>query len=144
MLSAKVLMILNTKCPQPSTKTNLQVSTSELAEVFAINVIAPTMLNARLKGLMECTTAPDGYEERVRARGGGAGMPSGKGTRDPHSHEPWLKFVVNVSAMEGRFYRYYARDPHSLPHSLSLSRRHGCSIVCISVLPSRGPPHPLH
>jgi hypothetical protein len=30
-----------------------EVSTPELAEVFAINAIAPAIINARLKGLME-------------------------------------------------------------------------------------------
>ena len=33
-----------------------QVSTAELAEVMSINLMAPTILNARLKGLMERTS----------------------------------------------------------------------------------------
>jgi hypothetical protein len=48
-----------------------EVSTPELAEVFAINAIAPAIINAKLKPLME---------------------------RDKEA----LKFIVNVSAMEGR------------------------------------------
>ena len=37
-----------------------QVSTAELAEVMSINLMAPTILNARLKGLMERTGTPAG------------------------------------------------------------------------------------
>ena len=48
-----------------------QVSTPELAEVFAINTLAPFILNSKLKPLM-ASTNPEG-----------------------------LKFIVNVSAMEG-------------------------------------------
>eukprot|EP00128_Syssomonas_multiformis_P016444 Colp12_sorted_trinity150504_noHs@22212 len=60
-----------------------EVSTPELAEVFAINAMAPFILNARLKGLME---------------------------RDVQAP----KFIVNVSAMEGKFYRYKSEThPHT-------------------------------
>ena len=60
-----------------------EVSTPELAEVFAINTMAPTILNARLKGMMQ---------------------------RNPDD----LKFIVNVSAMEGKFYRFKSeRHPHT-------------------------------
>ena len=60
-----------------------EVSTPELAEVFAINTMAPTILNARLKGMMK---------------------------RNPDD----LKFIVNVSAMEGKFYRFKSeRHPHT-------------------------------
>jgi NAD(P)-dependent dehydrogenase (short-subunit alcohol dehydrogenase family) len=61
------------------------VSTVEIAEVLAINTIAPTVINARLKGLM--------------ARSGAVAD---------------FKFIVNVSAMEGKFYRY-KKDTH--PHT---------------------------
>lgn len=60
-----------------------EVSTPELAEVFAINSIAPTIINARLKNLMQ---------------------------KDMTA----LKFIVNVSAMEGKFYRFKS-DAH--PHT---------------------------
>lgn len=60
-----------------------EVSTPELAEVFAINAMAPTILNARLKPLME-------------------------------KYKTDLKFIVNVSAMEGKFYRFKS-DSH--PHT---------------------------
>jgi NAD(P)-dependent dehydrogenase (short-subunit alcohol dehydrogenase family) len=60
-----------------------EVSTPELAEVFAINTMAPTILNSRLKGMMQ---------------------------RFPDA----LKFIVNVSAMEGKFYRFKSeRHPHT-------------------------------
>lgn len=60
-----------------------EVSTPELAEVFVINAMAPAIIDARLKPLME------------------------KNMKD-------LKFIVNVSAMEGKFYRYKS-DSH--PHT---------------------------
>jgi NAD(P)-dependent dehydrogenase (short-subunit alcohol dehydrogenase family) len=60
-----------------------EISTPELAEVFAINAMAPAILNARLKPLME------------------------KFPKD-------FKFIVNVSAMEGKFYRFKS-DSH--PHT---------------------------
>lgn len=60
-----------------------EVSTPELAEVFAINAMAPTILNSRLKELM------------IKDADG-------------------LKFIVNVSAMEGKFYRYKSdKHPHT-------------------------------
>lgn len=61
-----------------------EVSTVELLEVQLVNAIAPFILNARLKPLMQ----------RVP-------------TRDKH--------IVNVSAMEGVFYRAYKTDKH--PHT---------------------------
>ncbi len=68
-----------------------EVSTVELAEVFAINAIAPTILNARLKPLM-IKTKP---------------LLSVTGKKN------W-KFIVNVSAMEGKFYRYKSSNhPHT-------------------------------
>jgi NAD(P)-dependent dehydrogenase (short-subunit alcohol dehydrogenase family) len=60
-----------------------EVSTPELAEVFAINAMAPAIINARLKTLME---------------------------RDATS----MKWIVNVSAMEGKFYRFKSENhPHT-------------------------------
>ena len=60
-----------------------EVSTPEVAEVLAINALAPFILNSRLRGLLE--TTPD--------------QPA---------------FVVNVSAMEGKFYRYKTPNhPHT-------------------------------
>lgn len=61
-----------------------QVSTAEAAEVLLINTLAPFVLNGQLRSLMECNTK-----------------------------NQW-KFIVNVSAMEGKFYRYKtANHPHT-------------------------------
>ncbi|OQR96144.1 hypothetical protein ACHHYP_16904 [Achlya hypogyna] len=60
-----------------------QVSTPEVAEVFAINTLAPFIMNSRLRALMERTPAQD-------------------------------KYIINVSAMEGKFYRYKTPNhPHT-------------------------------
>ncbi|MCB9590722.1 MAG: SDR family oxidoreductase [Polyangiaceae bacterium] len=61
-----------------------QVSTVELLEVQLVNAIAPFVLNARLKPLMERVPSED-------------------------------KHIVNVSAVEGQFYRRFKTDKH--PHT---------------------------
>jgi NAD(P)-dependent dehydrogenase (short-subunit alcohol dehydrogenase family) len=61
-----------------------EVSAVELLEVQLVNLVAPFILNARLKPLMVHTQARD-------------------------------KHVVNVSAMEGQFYRSFKTDKH--PHT---------------------------
>jgi len=61
-----------------------EVSTVELLEVQLVNAIAPFILNARLKPLMQRVSSRD-------------------------------KHIVNVSAMEGVFYRAYKTDKH--PHT---------------------------
>jgi NAD(P)-dependent dehydrogenase (short-subunit alcohol dehydrogenase family) len=61
-----------------------EVSAVELLEVQLVNLVAPFILNARLKTLMVATPARD-------------------------------KHVVNVSAMEGQFYRTFKTDKH--PHT---------------------------
>lgn len=61
-----------------------EIQTAELAEVFLINAMAPFILNSRLQPLLE--RAPEGS----------------------------AKFIVNVSAMEGKFYRTKAPyHPHT-------------------------------
>ncbi len=60
------------------------ISTIELLEVNLVNVVAPFILNARLKPLMMTVSSHD-------------------------------KHIVNVSAMEGQFYRTYKSDKH--PHT---------------------------
>ncbi|CAJ1953857.1 unnamed protein product [Cylindrotheca closterium] len=61
-----------------------EVSTPEVMECMFINAIAPFVLNSRLKPLMKV----------------------------PHSRED--RFIINVSAMEGKFYRYkMANHPHT-------------------------------
>ncbi|ETW02674.1 hypothetical protein, variant 7 [Aphanomyces invadans] len=60
-----------------------QVSTPEVAEVFAINTLAPFIMNSRLRPLLEKTEAK-------------------------------AKYIINVSAMEGKFYRYKTPNhPHT-------------------------------
>lgn len=60
-------------------------------QVFAINAMAPAIINARLKPLME---------------------------RDRHA----MKFIVNVSAMEGKFYRFKNEThPHTNMAKASLN-----------------------
>jgi NAD(P)-dependent dehydrogenase (short-subunit alcohol dehydrogenase family) len=60
-----------------------QVDPSELVEVFAINCLAPFILNSRLKALM--MRVPDAD-----------------------------KYIINVSAMEGKFYRHKGpQHPHT-------------------------------
>ncbi|KAE9330445.1 hypothetical protein PF001_g380 [Phytophthora fragariae] len=61
-----------------------EVATPEVAEVFAINTLAPFIMNNRLVPLLE----KSGVTEK--------------------------KFIVNVSAMEGKFYRYKTPNhPHT-------------------------------
>lgn len=87
-----------------------EVPTVELAEVFAINTIAPTIINARLKNLMlrRPTEATDGPGDRHGGRN-----KKGKGTSACNRPEQW-RFIVNVSAMEGKFYRYKGENhPHT-------------------------------
>jgi NAD(P)-dependent dehydrogenase (short-subunit alcohol dehydrogenase family) len=60
-----------------------EVATPELIEVLAINTVAPFVLNARLKPLLEKSAFPD-------------------------------RHIVNVSAMEGKFYRFKGPEhPHT-------------------------------
>ena len=67
-----------------------EVSTPEMAEVLAINALAPAIINGKLRPFMEASaTAPLVHYEEEPAT--------------PASHT--LRFIVNVSAMEGRFYK---------------------------------------
>jgi len=62
-----------------------QVDPAELLEVFAINALAPFIINSRLKPLMTVSANKDEN-----------------------------KYVINVSAMEGKFYRFKsAKHPHT-------------------------------
>lgn len=64
-----------------------QVSTPELVETMFVNAVAPFVLHARLQSLMESNESDDAPRDR---------------------------FVVHVSAMEGKFYRH--KTPHH-PHT---------------------------
>lgn len=67
-----------------------EISTPEIMECMLINTIAPFVLNSRLKPLM--TTVPE----------------------DNHPQGRPDRYIINVSAMEGKFYRYkMANHPHT-------------------------------
>ena len=69
-----------------------EVSTGEAAEVLAINTLAPFIINGRLRALMERSGPVD----------------------ENCDSEEALKFIVNVSAMEGKFYRFKtSQHPHT-------------------------------
>ncbi|ACO70565.1 predicted protein [Micromonas commoda] len=71
-----------------------EVETPELLEVLAVNAAAPFVLNGKLRALMEQTAAMGPGENADGA--------------------PGRAFVINVSAMEGKFYRYKtANHPHT-------------------------------
>jgi NAD(P)-dependent dehydrogenase (short-subunit alcohol dehydrogenase family) len=73
-----------------------EVELPELTEVFAINAMAPFILNARLQPLLEKSAR---------------GEPSVGTTGHPPSGKA---FIVNVSAMEGKFYRHKTPNhPHT-------------------------------
>ena len=65
--------------------------------MLAINALAPAIINGRLRAFMEASGPPV-----AGARGEGAEGAEGAEAA-PTSHT--LKFIVNVSAMEGRFYK---------------------------------------
>jgi len=70
-----------------------EVETPEVAEVFAINALAPFVMNAKLLPLMKRTAARKEGSE-------------GASSTDV--------YIVNVSAMEGKFHRY--KSPYH-PHT---------------------------
>ena len=77
-----------------------EVETPELLEVLAVNAAAPFVLNGKLRALMAATAtrmgAPNEADEADRAR------------------VPNRGFIINVSAMEGKFYRYKTPNhPHT-------------------------------
>eukprot|EP01050_Picozoa_sp_SAG11_P008771 SAG11_NODE_788_length_7169_cov_1.889109_4_plen_214_part_00 len=75
-----------------------EIETVEAAEVFAINALGPFTLNSKLKPLLLAATQLD--------IGAGGEPEGGGGGRDA--------FIVNVSAMEGKFYRFKtANHPHT-------------------------------
>ena len=81
--------------------TMREVSTPELVEVFAINTLAPFILNARLQPLLAATATRGARQGEARTSGAQA-------------EPPGAAFVVNVSAMEGKFYRHKTPNhPHT-------------------------------
>ena len=98
-----------------------EVSTPEMAEVLAINALAPAVINGRLKAFMERSGVPT--SETTPPPPPGIDEPA----PDPHD----IKFIVNVSAMEGRFYKV---------HRASLD----CGSVCYLPLRSTFPAFQSH
>ena len=82
------------------------VSTAEMAEVLAINSLAPAIINGRLREFM-IKSDGDGDGDGDGAAAGSAAAAKGTPPKQP-------KFIVNVSAMEGRFYKWKApTHPHT-------------------------------
>ena len=85
------------------------VSATEAAEALAINTLAPFVLNSKLKPLLTPRRYRNADEQRERdhekeefSGDGGDG------------DSVWYSYVINVSAMEGKFYRKKtAAHPHT-------------------------------
>ena len=77
-----------------------EIETPELLEVLAVNAAAPFVLNGKLRALMKRTAME-------------LPVPS-KTIKTMQEDEKRCAFIVNVSAMEGKFYRYKtANHPHT-------------------------------
>jgi NAD(P)-dependent dehydrogenase (short-subunit alcohol dehydrogenase family) len=75
-----------------------EIETPELLEVLAVNAAAPFVLNGKLRALMKRTAMELPVPTTSTTRG----------------EERRCAFIVNVSAMEGKFYRYKtANHPHT-------------------------------
>ena len=77
-----------------------EVETTELLEVLAVNAAAPFVLNGKLRALMVETATRKGAPAEAE--------------EDDRNRSPNRAFIVNVSAMEGKFYRYKTPNhPHT-------------------------------
>jgi NAD(P)-dependent dehydrogenase (short-subunit alcohol dehydrogenase family) len=103
-----------------------EVETPELLEVLAVNTAAPFVLNGKLKALMARTVlggAPCGRETSTSSDTSASESQdlrekSAQETHPQYSNTPkpgrGRAFIVNVSAMEGKFYRYKTcNHPHT-------------------------------
>jgi NAD(P)-dependent dehydrogenase (short-subunit alcohol dehydrogenase family) len=99
-----------------------QVEPTELIEVFAINALAPFIINARLKRLMiqgqeatsKKTSVSDAHGTTDTSAQSPSPPPSSSSSSDSSSASPVNKYIINVSAMEGKFYRNKApTHPHT-------------------------------
>ena len=78
-----------------------EIETPELLEVLAVNAAAPFVLNGKLRVLMKRTAME-------------LPVPPTTTTGEENGEEKRCAFIVNVSAMEGKFYRYKtANHPHT-------------------------------
>jgi len=82
-----------------------QVSTSEAAEVMAINALAPFVLNGRLRGLMERTRPPTNDTANDAPKPAETDTAAAAAEFNSSSTLQWPKFIVNVSAMVGKMIR---------------------------------------
>ncbi len=82
---------------------------SFFSQVMAINALAPFIINGKLRGLMERSPplAPLDVDSSTPSDASSSSSSSSNA-------KPLLKFIVNVSAMEGKFYRFKnANHPHT-------------------------------
>jgi NAD(P)-dependent dehydrogenase (short-subunit alcohol dehydrogenase family) len=102
-----------------------EIETPELAEVMAINAMAPFILCARLKGLLgrggaggssSCAGPGPGASAGAERGAAAAAGASAHGARPPPPGVPaaHCRFIINVSSMEGKFY-FYKLPTH--PHT---------------------------
>jgi len=101
------------------TKVAEDVESGEVAEVLAINSMAPFIICSKLKALMVrggCRAAGVPLGLKTGNRDTNSGCASPHGARPPHPGIPAASaaFIVNVSSMEGRFY-FYKLPTH--PHT---------------------------
>ena len=90
-----------------------EVETPEVAEAFLINTLAPFIINSKLVPLMQA------------ARGDGSGV-AAAAAADARG-----RYIVNVSAMEGKFYRF--KTPHH-PHTnmcVGGAFEHATCVACV-------------
>lgn len=82
-----------------------EISTPELLETMLINAVAPFILNSRLIPLMAATTTETETDDDVDK--------DDEKKEEPSSKKNYA-FIINVSAMEGKFYRYkLPNHPHT-------------------------------
>jgi NAD(P)-dependent dehydrogenase (short-subunit alcohol dehydrogenase family) len=85
-----------------------EVSATEAAEALAINTLAPFVLNSRLKALL----TPPCY--RAGHHSGDHQSEQLSSDNDPDRDSGCYSYIINVSAMEGKFYRKKtAAHPHT-------------------------------
>ena len=96
-----------------------EVSATEAAEALAINTLAPFVLNSRLKPLLtppryRSGTAGDEHADEQQGREG-----EGEGGGGDEGGGAVASYVINVSAMEGKFYRKKTvRTEQLTPHDI--------------------------
>jgi NAD(P)-dependent dehydrogenase (short-subunit alcohol dehydrogenase family) len=95
--------------------TNLgDVQGGEAAEVMAINALSPFILNAKLKPSLTNRDGEEPDEIEVVEPIPGAQPDDEIKTRTVIKEAPSARFIINVSAMEGQFYRHkQTTHPHT-------------------------------